>query len=317
MQETLKLLYASDLHGSNLCFRKIIDKAVEHQVNAIMIGGDIAGKTLTPVVRRPGGLFEAEIVDRKERARGGEELARLELDVANTGSYPVRVTEEEYKSMAKETSSDDAKFYPMMEKRLKHWVWLAECKLKPRGIRLVMICGNDDPWVLDRVLKHSSFAEDPQYQDVVLAGDYEVLGESRGNPTPFACPRDGDEFTLEKSIREKADKIKDPKRAIFILHIPPIDTNLDEAYETDDQSRIRTRGPAALKIHAGSKAVRNVIEEKQPLLALHGHIHESPGWTMIGRTLCLNPGSEYWRGIMHAILITITEDRVNHMNLTA
>ena len=46
-------------------------------------------------------------------------------------------------------------------------------------------------------------------------------------------------------------------------------------------------------IHAGSTAVRASIEKHQPLVGLHGHIHESKGFVTLGRTLCLNPGSEY------------------------
>src|ERR1700760_1547096 len=59
------------------------------------------------------------------------------------------------------------------------------------------------------------------------------------------------------------------------------------------------RGPV------GSTAVRKIIEHYQPLLAVHGHIHESGGERRIGDTLCINPGSEANHGILRGYLIDI------------
>jgi len=60
----------------------------------------------------------------------------------------------------------------------------------------------------------------------------------------------------------------------------------------------------------GSTAVRHFIERVQPMLSLHGHIHESPGYIRIGRTLCINAGSEYAEGILKAAIINLDRDRV-------
>ncbi len=67
-----------------------------------------------------------------------------------------------------------------------------------------------------------------------------------------------------------------------MFHVPPFNTKLDMLYDAS---------------HVGSKAVREFIEKFQPLLTLHGHIHESPRMSgqfneMIGRTMSINPGSE-------------------------
>jgi Icc-related predicted phosphoesterase len=65
---------------------------------------------------------------------------------------------------------------------------------------------------------------------------------------------------------------------------------------------------------AGSTAVRKFIEQVQPLVALHGHIHESAGHVRIGRTLCINAGSEYTEGIVKAALINLEDGKVKgHM----
>ena len=68
----------------------------------------------------------------------------------------------------------------------------------------------------------------------------------------------------------------------------------------------------------GSIAVRAAIEKYQPLLGLHGHIHESRSAQKIGRTLCINPGSEYGEGVLRGILLELSskglEDHVFTQN---
>ena len=55
----------------------------------------------------------------------------------------------------------------------------------------------------------------------------------------------------------------------------------------------------------GSTAVRDAVQRVQPLLSLHGHIHESRGATKIGSTLALNPGSSYEEGILQAAIVNL------------
>ena len=66
----------------------------------------------------------------------------------------------------------------------------------------------------------------------------------------------------------------------------------------------------------GSTAVREAIETYQPLADLHGHIHESPGAIRIGRTLCLNTGSDYSSGRISGCIVNLRGDRVNHQFVT-
>jgi Icc-related predicted phosphoesterase len=313
-----RFFYTSDLHGSDLCFTKAIDATVHHKASALLIGGDLAGKSLTKIIRKPGGYYEGFVAGKKERARSGTELEEMKEAIANSGSYSLILSEEEFECTVRDKDWHDQQILSLITKRLAQWLWLAEMKLKPHGIRLVIICGNDDPWSLDRVVRHSTFAEDPQHQTVILGENHEVLGESAGNlPSPFTCPRDMDEERLEKRIREKLANIKDIGRAIFMLHIPPYNSTLDLAYELDRELRVKTEGSSFLQQPVGSKAVRTIIEEAQPLIALHGHIHESPGYAQIGRTLCFNPGSDHHHGLMRGFLITLDRDQIKaHATIT-
>ena len=67
----------------------------------------------------------------------------------------------------------------------------------------------------------------------------------------------------------------------------------------------------------GSTAVRSAIEKFQPLLGLHGHIHESKGSIKIGRTLCVNPGSEYSEGVLKGVMMNLDEKGVRSFQFTS
>jgi Icc-related predicted phosphoesterase len=310
LNKLTRVLFTSDLHGSNLHFRKLLETAIANNVDALIIGGDISGKSMTPVFEVSAGVYEAELVGRKERARAGDELARLEEDIASSGSYPVRLgTELEYSLMQADAGRRDAVFLGKMKDRLECWLRLAEEKLQPKRIRFLVMCGNDDRWELDEVVKAFPFAENPD-QGVIKIGWHEIIGESGANETPFHCPRDMKEPLLEARIRAKVAMLEDEGRAIFVFHVPPFDSGLDSAPALDSNLGIVTSGGHAVITPAGSTAVRKIIEECQPVLSLHGHIHESPGFVRLGRTLCVNPGSEYPQGIMRAVLVTLDRDSV-------
>jgi Icc-related predicted phosphoesterase len=61
----------------------------------------------------------------------------------------------------------------------------------------------------------------------------------------------------------------------------------------------------------GSTAVRDALLGIQPLLGLHGHIHESGGMRRLGRTIAINPGSDYGTGVLNGALITLELDKVS------
>jgi uncharacterized protein len=105
-------------------------------------------------------------------------------------------------------------------------------------------------------------------------------------------------------------------RCVFNLHVPPYDSRLDTAAELDSDFNVVLIGKEPHMIPVGSTGVRRAIEEFQPIAALHGHIHESAGMSRIGRTLCVNPGSDYHTGRIAGCLITLRGDRAQHQFVT-
>ncbi len=140
-----------------------------------------------------------------------------------------------------------------------------------------------------------------------------MISLSWSNPTPWDTPRECGEEELEKKIDGLASQIEDMKSAIFNFHVPPHGTALDEA-----PALSKDLVPSVGKtVSAGSKAVLNVIRKYQPLLGLHGHIHESRGVQKIGRTVCMNPGSEYTEGILRGVIVFLEKKKIKDFMFTS
>ena len=114
---------------------------------------------------------------------------------------------------------------------------------------------------------------------------------------------------MADALRGLAEKLEDPGRAVFNIHCPPVDTHLDQAPKLDADLRPVVDASGIQTISAGSTAVRELIERLQPLIGLHGHVHESPGASKLGRTVCVNPGSDYQDGVLRGAIVELDTEQ--------
>jgi Icc-related predicted phosphoesterase len=135
-----------------------------------------------------------------------------------------------------------------------------------------------------------------------------MINEGHSNPTPWHTYREISEEELLSELTRQIEQVKDVRNAIFNLHVPPYGSKLDEA-PLLDANLVPVDGGRTY-VPVGSTAVRKVIETYQPLLGLHGHIHEARGQAQIGRTLCLNPGSTYGEGVLSGYVIALDKKSV-------
>jgi Icc-related predicted phosphoesterase len=298
----LRLFYASDVHGSDVLWRKFVNAGKFYGVDVLVMGGDIAGKAVVPIVRRDGGFVARQVTG--DRVFGEDELPAVEKRTRDLGFYPLQMTEEEVHA-----ADVDAVFARAMAEGLEAWLRLAEDRLADSGIQIYVMLGNDDEPALREVLARSSVVVDPEDVTVELGEGLEMLSCGHANPTPWNSPRELPEDELEQHLEQLVANVRDPKRTVFNVHVPPIRTAIDRAPELDETLKPVVRGGAVQMIAAGSQAVRNVIERYRPPLALHGHIHESRGVVKLGKTVCINPGSEYAEGVLHGALIALDQKK--------
>jgi len=286
-----------------MLWRKFINAAGFYGVEVLIMGGDIAGKAVVPIVQRNTAFYAPAVTG--EQAFAEDQLPALERRIRDLGLYPYQMTEEKLTAVEHDQGAIDALFLQIMRETLERWLNLADERLRGKGVRLYVMLGNDDEPVLREVLASSPLVVDPEDRIVELGEGFQMLSCGFANPTPWHSPREMPEEELERHIEHSVSQLTDPARSVFNLHVPPIRTAIDTAPVIDENLSPVIQGGSILMGPAGSEAVRAVIEKYQPLIALHGHIHESRGTSKIGKTVCINPGSAYGEGVLHGALFEL------------
>jgi Icc-related predicted phosphoesterase len=311
-----RIFFVTDVHASERCFRKFLNAAKVYRADTLILGGDITGKVLVPIVENGAGKYTLTLFgEHVTVSRDGLEECKKKL--LDAGQYYIVTTESEMAEMASDRSKADRAFNEAILSRLKSWLALAEERLRGTGVKCYISPGNDDRFEVDSVLKDGEHVINPENSVVELDGGYEMITLGYANPTPWKSPREVPEERLAHTIDALASKLSRPELSLFNLHVPPVNTEIDKAPAVDDEFRYVKEGLGIKFIHAGSTAVRSAIERYQPLVGLHGHIHESKGFVRIGRTLCLNPGSEYSDGILRGALLNLEGGRLKEFLLTS
>jgi uncharacterized protein len=306
---TTDIYYASDVHGADRCWRKFLGAGRFYEVDALIMGGDLTGKAIIPVEERRDHTFRAQFLGEERIATDDRQLAELLDAIRYNGMYPWRATSDEIVRHRDDDGLRESLFHEVILAELRRWIELADERMADYGIDVFVMSGNDDPWECDAVLEGARFVQACDDR-IVRVGEHEMISCSYANPTPWHSPRELDENALYERISKLASQLEHPQTAIFNLHVPPYDTGLDTAQQITEQLEPVFQSGHPVEIPVGSTAVRQLIEEYQPLVALHGHIHESRGETKIGKTWAINSGSEYNSGRIHGAVVKLGADEV-------
>jgi hypothetical protein len=312
-----RIFFTTDVHGSTVVFKKFINSAKFYEAQVIILGGDMVGKMIVPIVEQANHNYRANYLGKVYDVNVGADLEHLEETLENSGLYPLRVSPEEVKAFETDKSLVEKQFGKLASQRIGIWLQIADDRLRGTGIKCFVQPGNDDPFEIDPVFKQSDFVKNVDETVVMLDDDHEMISVGAANQTPWHCPRDLPEEELTRRIEAVIRQLKNPGNAIFNLHVPPYDTNLDMAPEIDENLTPKLSLAGGFKmIPVGSKAVRAAIEKYQPLMGLHGHIHESRSAQKIGRTMCINPGSEYGEGVLRGVIVDLSKQKLENYTFT-
>jgi len=207
-------------------------------------------------------------------------------------------------------------FHELASERLAAWIERAEDALRGTGVRLYLTGGNDDePAVLETLDRHDGDRVVASEGHVVeLDGEHTMITVGLSTPTPWDTPREASEEEIGRAIEEAVATVPDVGRCVFNLHCPPKDTPIDTCLKLEvrpgELPRPIREGGRFVTTGGGSVAVREAIERYQPLVGLHGHIHESGGRFRIGRTQTFNPGSEYVQGVLQGVIVSLKRGRL-------
>ncbi len=305
----IRILQAADFHGSTVAFRKFLAAVRQHKAQHAVVTGDLTGKAIVPIVSR-NGSHEAWLFGHREVAETQAELERLQKKIAEVGFYDHVCDADDARAIDADKPRLHELFVQKMNARLEEWLVFAAEFLEPLRVPLWVIPGNDDDLSVDPVLNSSQYARNVDHEVVELDEHHELVSMGDTSMTPWECPRDYPDEHLERVLGELLPKVRNPAGAIFNFHCPPRDTKIDQCPALNERLEIVHEGGQVVMTSAGSASIRRAIEETQPVLSLHGHIHEARGTHKLGRTLCVNPGSEYAEGIMRAAIVNLEPDRV-------
>jgi uncharacterized protein len=297
----MKIFFATDIHGSEICWRKFLNAAAFYKADMVILGGDVTGKVMIPIVEY-NGYWQVTIRGESQRIESREVLADVQTQIRNRGSYPAIVSPDELQFLSEQEGEVDRRFSVEMMHSLDRWLDMADTKLQGGQIGCILNGGNDDIFEIDDMIESSpcvTFAE----AKVLDLGGFSLVSMGWTNPTPWDTFREAPEDELAQKIEAVARHVPDMGRTIFNFHAPPFGTGLDDAPALDENLR-PMHGGAVMKA-VGSVAVRDAINKHQPLLSVHGHIHESRGIKKMGRTLAINPGSVYGDGVLQGAVIEL------------
>jgi hypothetical protein len=312
-----RIFFATDVHGSDICWKKFIAAADFYKANLIVLGGDMTGKALVPIIAEKDGTHTLDFQDNHLVLKKPEEVPKLERRITDRGYYPVRIERKLLDELNPEKLSEwsNETFGKLMIARIKYWVDYADEKLKNSGIECYVCPGNDDMFKIDDIIRESKSVSDAESRVVQIGGAYEMVSSGWSTPTPWKTYRECREEELAKKIAKMTDQLRNPGKSVFNLHNPPISSHLDEAPELTKD--LDLKGGGRITKSVGSVAVREAIEKCQPLLGLHGHIHESKGVVKIGRTTCINPGSVYEEGTLLGAIVDLEDAKIKQYYMTA
>lgn len=308
MPEKIRIFFSTDAHGSERVWAKWLAVPKHHKVDVLILSGDLTGKVIVPIIKRSSDLYTCKVFGQRWTASNKSELEALKEKILFSGYYPFVSTPQEVEELKRDQKKVDELFERIMEENIARWMKLVEEKVS-KDVKVIVMPGNDDCFAIDKPIKECKRVIYPLGRAVPFVFDYEMISLDYVNPTPWDSPRECSEEELWKKLEKLADMVTVPwDKVICNIHCPPFATKLDLAPELDKNLKVKIDASGQKVTHVGSQSVFKFIQERQPYLGLHGHIHESPGFENIGKTLCFNAGSEYGEGILKGAIFIFTKD---------
>jgi Icc-related predicted phosphoesterase len=310
-----KLFFATDIHGSDICWSKFLNAGKFYDVDVLVLGGDMTGKAVVPFIHQGGNNYKVTLLEQEFPITNEDELNDMKKRVRSRGYYPYLTNPDEMAELEKNPDRVNKIFVAEVLKVVQQWMDLADKKLEGTDMKVYCSPGNDDMDEVDDVVRSARKVLLVEGQVTSLDSHHEMIASGWSNRTPWDTHREEDEDQLAVRYEAMISRLKDPRNAIFNIHVPPYKSGLDEAPELDKDLRPVLAGNSMIPV--GSSALRAAIEKTQPLLGLHGHIHEGRGTMRIGKTLCINPGSMYEQGTLLGAIVSLGKNKIENFVLTS
>jgi len=225
-----KLLFTSDLHGSQEFFLKALSITKSWKVDVLLMSGDLTGKAVVPIVK-----YHNSYVTKffgREVTLEENELKEFKEKVARAGYYAYQCSREDYDDLKAKPEKVQQLFQDLMKDRLKEWISKID-EVLSKNVKVILNPGNDDPLSIDEILKNSTRTlctnERVEYVDDI----HPLVTCDWVNPTPWKSPRECDEEELKKRLRKEIERVSSTENLVCDFHAPPYNSPLDVAPKLD------------------------------------------------------------------------------------
>ena len=147
-----RIFFATDIHGSEICWKKFLNSGKHYEANIMILGGDMTGKALVPIVEQGAGRWRAELLENRHDFDSEDEVKEFEQAVGRRGYYPFRTTPDEIAELGKDEKLRDELFHEKMLGTVERWMQMADEKLEGTGIECFVSPGNDDQFEVDEII---------------------------------------------------------------------------------------------------------------------------------------------------------------------
>lgn len=309
-----KLFFATDIHGSDICWSKFLNAGKFYEADVLILGGDMTGKAVVPIIHQGGDNYKVTLLEQDFDITTEAEMADMVKKIRSRGYYPYTTNPDELQYLQDKPEAIHEIFVTQVLKVVQQWMDQADKKLEGTGLRVFCSPGNDDMDEVDEIIRSSKCVQLVEGKVTQLDAHHEMIASGWSNHTPWNTEREEDEPQLKARYDAMICQLKDSRNAIFDIHVPPYKSGLDDAPELDKNLRPVLAGQSLQPV--GSTALREAILKYQPLLGLHGHIHEGRGATRLGKTLCINPGSMYEQGTLLGTIVKLGKNKIENYVLT-
>src|ERR1700675_2207896 len=192
-----KIFFATDLHGSEMCWRKFLNAGKFYDADILICGGDMTGKAIVPIVQE-NGHYTVVLGGESQSVEAGQ-VADVEGQIRRKGYYPLQMNLDRLQELDQDPQKRTETFQQVMLDGVDRWMGMAAEKLRGTGIRIFVCPGNDDEMEVDDVIRRSDLVELGEGRVLEIDGFY-MISTGWSNHTPWNTHREETEETLAERL---------------------------------------------------------------------------------------------------------------------
>src|SRR6202163_3383618 len=196
-----KIFFATDLHGSEMCWRKFLNAAKFYDAEVLICGGDMTGKAIVPIVQE-NRHFTVVLGGDRQQVEAAQ-VPDVEAQIRRKGYYPLKMSLDRLHELDADPVQRAECFQQGMLDGVDRWMGLAAEKLRGTGIRIFVCPGNDDEMEVDDVIRRSTVVELGEGRVLEIDG-FSMISTGCSNHTPGNTPREENEERLGERIEAMA-----------------------------------------------------------------------------------------------------------------